>query len=41
LSFGVKGDFSVARLPIQGVTNGSVHLGFDLANGSVLNWFTL
>ena len=32
LSFSVKGDFSVARLPIQGVTNGSVHLGFNLAH---------
>jgi len=32
LSFRVKGDFSVARLPVQGVTNGSVHLGFNLAH---------
>jgi len=32
LSFSVKGDFSVARLPVQGVTNGSIHLGFDLAH---------
>ena len=31
-SFGVKGNLSVARLPVDGVTNGSVHLAFDLAH---------
>ncbi len=35
LSFGVKGNLSVARLPIQGVTNGSIHLGFDLTHCGV------
>ena len=41
VSFRVESNLSVARLPVDGVTNGSIHLTLDLANGSVLNWFTL
>ena len=35
LIFRVKGNLSVAGLPIQGVTNGSIHLGFDLTHCGV------
>ena len=32
VSFGVKGNGSVARCPVAGITNGGVHLLFDLTH---------